>query len=80
MSHVFKAQYTNAATASDGTTPRVIDGHLLRKPDGWHLCPDGAAAVAHEVLSHLRLDRTDWNDGPWRVDPRYDDPHGGCVT
>jgi len=71
---------TGALTAADGKTPREIDGRLLRKPDGWHLCPEGAAAVAREVLSHLRLGSTAWVDGPWRSDPRYDDPHGGCPT
>jgi hypothetical protein len=71
---------TASLKAGDGTTPRAIDGHLLRKPDGWHLCPDGAAAVAHAVLSHLGLDRPDWTAGAWRADPRYDDPHGGCPS
>lgn len=67
-------------TADDGTTPRVVDGQLVRKPDGWHLCPDGAAAVAHAVLAHLRLDRSDWTAGSWRSDPRFDDPRGGCSS
>jgi hypothetical protein len=26
--------------------PRQIDGKLYRKPDGWHLCPSGAEAIA----------------------------------
>ncbi|HEX4819942.1 MAG TPA: SGNH/GDSL hydrolase family protein [Acidimicrobiales bacterium] len=67
-----------ALTAPDGTSPRTLDGRLLRKPDGWHLCPDGAAAVAHAVLAHLGLDSVGWDSGTWRRDPRYDDPPGAC--
>ena len=69
---------SSALTAPDGTSPRVVDGRLLRKPDGWHLCPDGAAAVAHAVLAHLGIDSDGWDHGPWRRDPRYDDPPGAC--
>jgi hypothetical protein len=67
-----------ALRAPGGTTPRTIDGRLLRKPDGWHLCPDGAAAIVHLVLQHLDLDRTTWEHGPWRHNPLYDNPRGGC--
>jgi hypothetical protein len=67
-----------ALTAPDGTSPLTLDGRLLRKPDGWHLCPDGAAAVAHAVLGHLGLDTNSWEYGSWRRDPRYDDPPGSC--
>ena len=67
-----------ALSAPDGTTPRVVDGQLLRKPDGWHLCPDGAAAITHLVLGHLGLDADGWDQGAWRTDQRYDDPPGGC--
>jgi hypothetical protein len=67
-----------ALTAPDGTSPRVLDGQRLRKPDGWHLCPDGAVAVAHAVLGHLALDTNGWENGSWRRDPRYDDPPGSC--
>ena len=69
-----------ALSAADGTTPREIDGHLLRKPDGWHLCPDGAAAITHLVLTHLGLDSNGWDQGDWRTDKRYNDPPGGCTT
>src|SRR6185503_16365174 len=55
------------------------DGVLLRKPDGWHLCPDGAAAIAQVVLSHAGATSTSWVGGNWRDDPRYDDPPGGCA-
>jgi hypothetical protein len=71
---------TPALSSPDGTTPRVVDGHLLRKPDGWHLCPDGAAAVTHLVLGHLGLDSDGWDQGAWRADTRYDDPPGGCAA
>jgi len=67
-----------ALKAPDGTSPRVLDGRQLRKPDGWHLCPDGSAAVAHAVLEHLALDTTGWEKGSWRRDPRYNDPPGSC--
>jgi hypothetical protein len=66
--------------AWDGTVPRSINGRLLRKPDGWHLCPEGAAALAHTVLTHLGLDGPDWDTGRWRTDARYDNPPGGCPT
>jgi hypothetical protein len=69
---------TSSLTAPDGTTPRTMHGALLRKPDGWHLCPDGAAAIVHLVLGHLGLDTNDWDRGRWRRDPRYDDPRGAC--
>ena len=69
---------TPTLSTPDGTTPREVDGHLLRKPDGWHLCPDGAAAVGHAVLGHLGLDGDGWDRGNWRTDHRYDDPPGGC--
>jgi len=57
-----------------------VDGQLLRKPDQWHLCPDGAAAVAHEVLARFGVLDSTWRDGDWRADARYDDPPGGCPT
>jgi peptidoglycan/LPS O-acetylase OafA/YrhL len=67
-----------ALIAPDGTWPRVVNGQLLRKPDGVHLCPDGAAAVAHRVLIRLALDGPSWDTGRWRADRRYNDPPGGC--
>ena len=69
---------SSALTAPDGTTPRVLGDRLLRKPDDWHLCPDGAAAIVHAVLRHLALDGEGWDRGAWRRDGRYDDPHGAC--
>ena len=61
-------------------------GHtvLLRKPDGWHLCQEGAARFAQEVLDaavSLGLsppaDRP-WRDGPWVDAANFDDPVGAC--
>jgi hypothetical protein len=72
-----------------GTYPRWIpgdDGRLLlaRKPDGWHLCPDGAARVARAVtartfeLGWSPAPDLGWQEGFWRGNDRYDDPKGGC--
>jgi hypothetical protein len=57
---------------------------LLRKPDGRHLCPAGATRFGTAVLTELQLvwELPDvdpvWALGPWRDDPRYDDPAGAC--
>jgi peptidoglycan/LPS O-acetylase OafA/YrhL len=75
--------------AIDGAAPRWLpaaDGHLqlLRKPDGWHFCQDGAVRVA-DVAASATADlgwaptpMTGWEQGPWRLDHRYNDPPGGC--
>ena len=79
--HPAQVEYVNiqpVLRAPDGTYPLAVGGHLLRKPDGWHLCPDGAAAIAHVALDRLGLDRTAWDSGRWRFDARYNDPPGGC--
>lgn len=61
-------------------------GALLRKPDGRHLCPEGAERFGTAVLTALgerwALPAPDpaWVDGAWRLDPRYDDPPGGCAA
>jgi len=58
---------------------------LLRKPDGRHLCPSGAARFGVAVLEALdevwELPPADpaWALGEWRQDRRYDDPPGGCL-
>ncbi len=75
----------------DGNAPRWLpaaDGHLelLRKPDHWHFCPAGAARVASlAVTAAARLGWSaaplaGWEQGPWRGEHRFDDPHGGCDT
>ncbi len=67
-----------------GDYPREINGALYRKPDGWHLCPAGAAALATYVqlntasLGWSPLPVDGWQVGEWMLDRRYDDPPGGC--
>lgn len=79
----------DAVAAPDGTYPRWIavgGGRriLARKPDGWHVCPDGAARIGRAVaLLSARQGwspppTTGWEGGPWRQSARYDDPKGGC--
>jgi hypothetical protein len=57
---------------------------LLRKPDGRHLCPAGATRFGTAVVVALQEDwqlptpDPVWALGPWRDDPRYDDPAGAC--
>jgi hypothetical protein len=66
----FPASYT----AADGT--RVH----LRKADGWHFCPDGAAQVAAAVeqiavRDGLSVPTGDgWRSGSWRTKWNYDEP------
>jgi len=67
-----------ALRSPEGGWPQVVAGRRLRGPDGWHLCPDGAAAVTQFALVHLGLDPPAWADGPWRADPSYHDPPGVC--
>jgi peptidoglycan/LPS O-acetylase OafA/YrhL len=73
----------------DGQAPRWLpaaDGQLelLRKPDGWHFCPDGAARVAGVAagaaarLGWAPAPSGGWQQGQWRADPRFNDPPGGC--
>ena len=61
-----------------GDYPKVVDGQLYRKPDGWHLCPAGAAALARFVFAHVGVDAGNLDVGDWRTDPRYNDPPHGC--
>ncbi len=57
---------------------------LLRKPDGWHLCQEGAARLAQEVLDaavnlHLSPPAAQpWRNGPWISASNFDDPPGAC--
>jgi lysophospholipase L1-like esterase len=67
-----------AMQAPDGSTPRVVGGRVLRQLDGWHLCQDGAVAIAHAALGRLGLDSTGWEPGPWRGDARYRPASEGC--
>ena len=75
--------------APDGKYPRWLrdaNGHveLIRKPDGWHLCPDGSVRVA-SVVAKVAADHgwapaptPGWEQGTWRTSGRFDDPPGGC--
>jgi peptidoglycan/LPS O-acetylase OafA/YrhL len=73
--HPDEVEYLDVGPAlqdSNGGWPQVLAGRRLRQTDGWHLCPDGAAAFTHFVLGHVGLDRTGWDPGPWRSNHRYD--------
>lgn len=73
----------------DGRYPRWLRTpggrtELIRKPDGWHLCPDGAVRVA-DLVARVAAERgwsptptTGWERGTWRRSGRFDDPPGGC--
>ena len=69
----------SALRAPEGGWPQIVDGRRLRGPDGWHLCPDGAAALTHLTLAHVGLDRPGWDAGDWRVEARYIDPPDVCL-
>ena len=65
---------------------RTLDGLrlLLRKPDAWHLCQEGAhllaAAVAAREADLLWAPAAPetWIQGTWRHDNAYQDPVDGC--
>ena len=65
--------YPSSYTNLDGSVVR------LRKADGWHFCPEGAARLAAEVnrlavLHGVTVPVSGWEDGPWRSASYYDDP------
>jgi peptidoglycan/LPS O-acetylase OafA/YrhL len=72
----------------DGGYPRTLGENgrelLLRKPDGWHLCPDGAERVAASALAAAVVAglappaAPGWEAGDWRSSRFYNDPPGGC--
>jgi hypothetical protein len=68
----------SALRAPGGGWPRTVGNLVLRGRDGWHLCQDGAAAVASMTLEHLDLERPGWETGSWRSDPRYDPGGAAC--
>jgi hypothetical protein len=88
------AAYADPATvltALNGTAPRWLPdatGHLVlvRKPDDWHFCPDGAVRMADLIgdeaaqLGWAPAPRPGWEAGSWQSDHRYNDPPGGCNT
>jgi len=80
---------SDALEAEDGSYPRWLPNEegeleLARKPDGWHLCPDGAIRIARVVARVSRFlglapePVAGWEQGDWRSNERYDDPEGGC--
>jgi len=56
----------------------------LRKPEGWHLCQEGAARLAQAILDtsvELGLSpppSSSWKDGDWNSAANFDDPRGAC--
>jgi hypothetical protein len=57
----------------------------VRKADLSHFCPDGSARFGQALTSLVSQvagvpvpDPSSWAFGPWRADPRFDDPHGAC--
>jgi len=56
----------------------------VRKLDGHHLCPAGAARIGRAAVDALApawsLPAPDpsWRAGDWALDPRYDEPPGSC--
>ena len=80
---------TQAMRGPDGGFPRWLPGvdggeELIRKPDGFHLCPQGAARLARAVADEAAAvglgpkPVPGWEQGEWVSDTRYDDPRGGC--
>jgi hypothetical protein len=63
------------------------DGAPDRKPDGVHVCPQGAARFADWFAARL-AERYDglataapqWLSGAWTTDARYDTPVGACAA
>jgi hypothetical protein len=67
------------------TVPRPAGDLLVRKPDHWHFCPDGAwlvtAAVQERLLAlgWLPPATPGWENGDWRGRADiYDNPPGAC--
>jgi peptidoglycan/LPS O-acetylase OafA/YrhL/lysophospholipase L1-like esterase len=80
---------TDAMRGTNGDFTRWLPGadgarELARKPDGWHLCPEGAARLAEAVAEQAAAlglapePVPGWEQGDWASNTRYDDPRGGC--
>lgn len=65
--------YTDRLPSVDGTVERV------RRVDGLHLCPGGAARLAVPVIQYAQQEWNvsvglDWENAPWREPPTLDHP------
>ena len=66
---------------------RTVDGVKLRirKFDGAHICPAGAAVIGMVVYKAigerfvLGPQRANWRSDDWHNDPRYNDPDQACT-
>jgi peptidoglycan/LPS O-acetylase OafA/YrhL len=64
--------------------PGPTGSERVRKLDGTHFCPGGAARIGRLVLDavvgpyRLTEPPSSWRSGPWALDHRYDDPPGAC--
>ena len=66
---------------------RTVDGVKLRirKFDGAHICPAGAAVIGMVVYQAigerfvLGPQRANWRSDDWHNDPRYNDPDQACT-
>jgi hypothetical protein len=64
------------------------DGAPDRKPDGVHICPQGAArfsawfveALSHRYSGVMPMFPTAWLSGNWQRSTRYDTPTGACAA
>jgi len=64
------------------------DGAPDRKPDGVHVCPQGAGRFASWLVVELAerfdgivpADPAGWGAGPWSADGTYDTPVGACAA
>ncbi len=71
---------------ADGEYVESVDGLVgipvpLRKPDGVHLCREGARRAAEVIVDRLHTDwgisiEPSWISGEWRSNPRYN--NGPC--
>jgi hypothetical protein len=89
LNHVYRevaanlehVQFVDVARRLSGSADeyRERDGtDVMRKPDGVHLCPDGAAIVAVAVAAKLGVPAPiGWESSGWRSDPRYFTAQGG---
>jgi peptidoglycan/LPS O-acetylase OafA/YrhL len=86
---VFSPDVTDSLLLPDGTYGRSSTDDAgrtiyLRKPEGWHLCQEGAARLAQAILDasvDLGLSppaAAPWKDGSWNSAANFDDPPGAC--